>query len=223
MHQRIVRPHRRRPGPHFVIEVRRRRAIRRIGRIPHVVVAVDLHQPHLAELAFANDAVARFHQVRRAAPLRPDLHHALVFPRRRQHRLAFRHVHADRLLAPDIGARLHGGDRRQRVPVIRRPDQHDDRGPSRRASSGSREYVRGFFFDAWRVRDEIRRVGEHLLIHIAERHHLHRRDLNQPQKVGLAVPSRADQSGAKRLRLRKFQGAKARGPRRWRSEIAVGS
>ena len=92
---------------------------------PHVVVAVDLDQPDLAELALLDDAVAGLDEVRRAAPLRADLHDALVLAGGGHHRLAFDNVDADRLLHPDIGAGLDGRDHRQRVPVVRRADQHD--------------------------------------------------------------------------------------------------
>ena len=43
----------------------------------------------------------------------------------RQHGLAFEHIRTDGLLAIHIGARFHGGDGRQRVPMIRRADQHE--------------------------------------------------------------------------------------------------
>ena len=60
----------------------------------------------LAELALLDDSVARLDQMRRAPALRADLHHALVLAGRGQHRLAFRNVHADRLLHVDIHARF---------------------------------------------------------------------------------------------------------------------
>ena len=37
-------------------------------------------------------------------------------------------------------------------------------------------------------------LGEHLLVDVAERDDLDRRDLDQPEQVGLAVPAGADQA-----------------------------
>ena len=70
-----------------------------------MVVAADLDEADLAELAFLDDAVARLDEVRRAAALRADLHDALVLARRGEHRLALDDVDADRLLDIDIDAR----------------------------------------------------------------------------------------------------------------------
>ncbi len=138
MHQRVVRPHRRGPGPHLVIEVGRRRDVGRILARAHVVVAVDLDQADGPELAFADDAIARGDQVRRAAPLRADLHDAVVFARGGEHRLPFGDVHADRLLHVDVRARL----RRPRSSPARASDRAWRSGrcrdPSPRASCDSR-------------------------------------------------------------------------------------
>ena len=43
---------------------------------------------------------------------------------------------------------------------------------------------------------ELARFGEHALVHVAERHHIDRSDLNQPQQIGLPVPARADETDA---------------------------
>ena len=79
----------------------------------------------MPSLPSLDDAVAGLDQVRRAAPLRADLHDALVLARRRDHRLALDDIDADRLLHLDVGAGLDGGDHRQRVPVVRRVDEDD--------------------------------------------------------------------------------------------------
>ena len=126
VHELVVGPHRRGAGPHFVIEIfRRHSGCRRIVARPHVVVAADLHVPDLAEQPGLDDLVARLDEMRRAAALRADLHHAIVFARRGEHRLAFRDIDADRLLAIDIRAGLHRLDHRQRVPMVGRADEHD--------------------------------------------------------------------------------------------------
>ena len=91
----------------------------------HVVVAVDLDEADLAELAFLDDPVAGLDEVRRAAALRADLHDAAVLAGGGEHRLALDHVHADRLLHVDVGPGLDGGDHGQRVPVVGRGDEDD--------------------------------------------------------------------------------------------------
>ena len=140
--------------------------------VAHVIVAADFHQPDLAEFALAHDAVPCFHQVRCAAPLRADLYHAVVFARGGEHGLAFHHVHADRLLAVDMGAGLDGGDHRQRVPVVGRAHQDDiqiflgEHGAV--VAEGARLLVRCLAHG-----HHFRGFGEHAAIHVAERDHLH--------------------------------------------------
>ena len=58
MDDRIVGPHRGRAGPHLVVEVFGRRTVGRVGIISHVIIAIDLDQADLAELALADDPVA---------------------------------------------------------------------------------------------------------------------------------------------------------------------
>ena len=132
------------------------------------------------------------HEVRRAAPLRADLHDALVLARRREHRLALDDVDADRLLHVDVGAGLHRLDHRQRVPVIRRGDEHDVEVLLLQhlavVAVGARLLLRRL-----PRRDQLGRVGEHLLVDVAERDDFDRRDLDQPEQVALAVPAGADQ------------------------------
>ena len=72
-----------------------------VGR-PHVVVAVDLHQPDRAELSFSDHPVARADEVRRTSTLHPHLDDPFVLARRGQHRLSFDHVYTDRLLDPHV-------------------------------------------------------------------------------------------------------------------------
>ena len=72
-----------------------------------------------------DDLLLRINDVRCAFALRANLHHTLEFARHIEHRLAFDHIHADRLLAINIRARFHRRNRMERVPVIRRPYEHD--------------------------------------------------------------------------------------------------
>ena len=44
--------------------------------------------------------------------------------------------------------------------------------------------------------DDLGGLGQHLLVDVAERDDLDRRDLDQPEQVGLAVPAAADQPDA---------------------------
>ena len=125
MDDRIVRPHRGRAGPHLPVEIVGGAGVGRVAIVPHVVVAIDLHQADLAELALADDLVAGLDQVRRAAALGAHLHDPLVLAGRGQHGLPLGHVDADRLLDVDVGAGLDGRDHRQGVPVVGRGDQDD--------------------------------------------------------------------------------------------------
>ncbi len=166
VHQAVVRAHGRGARPHFVIEIGRRIRVGRIAGRAHVIVAADLDQGDGAELAFVDEPVACLDDVRRAAPLRADLHHALVAAGGGQHSLAFANIHADGLLHIDVCPRLDGGNHSERVPVVGRGHQHDVQilllehlaivavraRPFAGCLAGGRE---------------IGRVREHLFIHIA--------------------------------------------------------
>ena len=136
--------------------------------------------------------------MRRAAPLHAHLHHALIFAGRGMHRLGLDHVHANRLLHVNVGARFHGGDHRQGVPVVGRADQYDVQVLLLEhlavVAVGARCFVR-----CLPAGHDLRRLAEHPLVHVAQRNHLDRLDLNQPQEIDLAVPTRADQAHAPRL------------------------
>ena len=163
--------------------------------VPHVIVAINLDQADLAELSFADDPVAGLDQVRRAAALGADLHDPLVLAGRGQHGLALGHVDADRLLDVDVGARLDGRDHRQGVPVVGRGDQDDVQVLFLEhlavVGVGARSLLRGL-----PVGDDLGGLGQHLLVDVAQRNDLDRRDLDQPEQVGLAVPAAADQAHA---------------------------
>ena len=62
--------------------------------------------------------------------------------------------------------------------------------------------IRGFFLEAWRDAAISRAVGQHLLVDVAQRDDLDRRHLHQPEHIGLAVPSAADQAHAFRWLVR---------------------
>ncbi len=174
--------------------------------LPHVIVAVDLDQADLAELALADDPVAGLDQMRGAAALGADLHDPLVLAGRGQHRLALGHVDADRLLDIDVGPRLDGRDHRQGMPVVGRGDQDDVQVLLLEhlavVGVGARGLLRGLA-----VRDDLGGLGQHLLVDVAQRNDLDRRDLDQPEQVGLAVPAAADQPDALG-----FPAGEARGP-----------
>ena len=158
-----------------------------------MVVAVDLDETDRPELAFLDDPVLRVNQVRRAAALHPHLDDALVFPCGREHGLRFDDVDADRFLDPDVETGFDRLDHRKGMPVIGRIDDHQvevtlfeqgavigiDPRPLLRELPG---------------RDEIGGVRHHLLVDVAERHDFDRRDLDEAQEVGLAVPAAADET-----------------------------
>ena len=152
----------------------------------------------MPELPLAHDAIARAHEVRRAAPLRADLHHPLVLACRGQDGLTLGDVHADWLLQVQIGTRLHRLDRGQRVPVVRRRDEDEVEVPLREhravVAVGARRLLRRL------PRGDLRGcVGQQLLVDIAERHDFDRRHLDQAEQVALAVPAGSDQPDPQRL------------------------
>ncbi len=136
----------------------------------------------------------------RAAPLHSYLHHALVFARRIQHGRAFAHVHANRFLHIDIGARLHGVNHGQSVPVVGRAHQNNI------------EIFFGQHFaivavGAWRLFRRLPRrhnsgcFAQLAFIHIAQRNHLYGGHLNESQQIDFAIPSAANQTYAAFFRL----------------------
>ena len=140
-------------------------------------------------------AVARLNQVRRAAALGTDLHDAAMLPRGGHHGLAFDDIDADRLLHVNIGPGLDRGDHRQRVPVVRRGHEHDVEillGEHLAIVAIGARLLLGLLPG----RHHVGGLAQHVLIDIAERHDVDRRNLNQPKEVTLAVPTAADQADA---------------------------
>ena len=89
-----------------------------VGRLPAIQVRAKGTLPSLPERT--NSAACA--ELRAAAPLRADLHDAVVPPGRLDHAPAFDEVVRDRLLDVDVLARLAGPDGRQGVPVVGRGD-----------------------------------------------------------------------------------------------------
>src|SRR5258708_29687129 len=79
MNELVVRPHRGRAGPHFVIKIIGWGGVRRIVSGAHVVITADLDQPDPAELAFLDDGIAGLDEMRRAAALGSHLYNPLMF------------------------------------------------------------------------------------------------------------------------------------------------
>jgi hypothetical protein len=154
---------------------------------------VDVHEADRAEPAFADHAVARSNQMRRAAALQTDLYDTLVLSSGGQHGLPLDDVDADRLLYPDIRAGLDGIDHRQRVPVIGCDDDDDVEVALFEHLPVVGVGARGLLRRLPRC-DQRSGVGEHRLVDIAQRDDVDGRDLDQPQEIRLAVPSGADQA-----------------------------
>ena len=133
----------------------------------------------------------------RAPALGAHLHHPPVFARGRQHGLALHHVHADRLLHVDVGARLDRLQERQGVPVVGGRDEHQVEVLLREHLPVVAVRARCLLRDL-AARDLLGGVGEHRAVDVAERHHLDRRDLDQPEQVGLAIPAGADEADPER-------------------------
>ena len=123
-----------------------------------------------------------------------------MFPRGGQERLALDDIHADWFLEIDIGPSLHRSDAVERVPVVRRTDEDNvqvlfgEHGAV--VAIGARSFLR-----LLPLRDQLGGAGQHALVRIAERNHLHRGDLDQAAKVTLAIPAGSDQADAERLLL----------------------
>src|SRR5205085_1376996 len=104
-----------------------------VGRNLVIALGPDRVAPLVAQpAADANLAdLARLHVLHElphagiAAALRPRLTDSLVFAGRFDRAAAFAHVVAHRLLAVNIFAGLHGPDRGQRMPMVRRRDGDD--------------------------------------------------------------------------------------------------
>ena len=115
----------RRACPHFVVQFVRGRDCRGIAARAHMVIAVRFRKPDTSEPPRAHIPIAGLYEVGRAPPLHSHLDHAPVLAGGGNHRLAFHHVHADGLLHPHVQPGAAGVDHGQRVPVIRRVDQHE--------------------------------------------------------------------------------------------------
>ena len=136
--------------------------------------------------------------MRRAAALGSNLDDALVLPRCREHRLPFDHVHADRLLHPDVSARLDGGNHRQSMPVI--GSVNDDNVEVLFLEHlpvvpvGARA-----FLGSLPLGHHVGRAVKRLLIDVAQGYDFDGCDLDQAEEVALAVPARPDDSDALRF------------------------
>ena len=112
---------RRRAQPLRPIELARKR---RLAQRFLVVQPPRIHQPHLA---YAVHELLAFLKQIEAAPLHPDLHHALGPPHGFNHTKAVVNLMRHGLFDVDVFAGFHRVDDHLRVPVIRRGhDNHVD-------------------------------------------------------------------------------------------------
>jgi hypothetical protein len=147
------------------------------------------------QLARFDDVVAGFDQVRGGAAFQSHLDHALMFPGGGQHGLPFEHIHTDGLLHVHIRAALDGGDHGQRVPMVGRATSTTSRSFS--ASISPVIVIRArFLFRLLARGHQIRRLRQHIAVHVAQRNDLHGRDLDEPEQIALAIPPAADQADA---------------------------
>ena len=194
----VVRPQRGRAGPHFVVEKFGHRDSRRIAVRPHVVIAANIDLRDLAEQAGLDDVLLRFDQMRACFRCVPTC----------TTRLCLRA--AATIASPSSTSRLIGFCNRRRppprrprssagVPMVGRADEHD-------VEILLLEHLaivavsRGVFFDFCRWATISAAPFSMLLSTSQSDHDLDRRHLNQPQEIDLAVPPRADQADAIRLR-----------------------
>ena len=122
---RLERGHRRRPGPHFVIQVGGHRCIGDESHRAVVEVAVRLDQPDLAEPSASDVGVPGVHIEAVAAALGVHLDDATVLARRCHDRLPFDDVDPDGLLEIQVGARLDRREGGQRMPMVGCRDNND--------------------------------------------------------------------------------------------------
>lgn len=126
------------------------------------------------------------------------------------HRLAFDHVDADRLLDVDVGSGLHGGDHWQGVPVIGGGNEHQVEvlfGEHLAVVAVGPRFLLRHLPDG----DHFGRLGQHPLVHVAERDHFDGGDLQQAEQVALSIPPRADQPDPFRLLVGECFGVPADG------------
>ena len=164
--------------------------------------------------------VARLDQMRSAAPLRAHLNHAFVLAGRRQHRLPFHHVHADRLLQVQVGAGAGGLDHGQGVPMIRGGDLHHVQVFLLEHLAVVGEHPRLLFGCLARGR-HLRAVGHHLPVDVAQRDNLDGRHLDQAKDIGLAIPAAADESHSFGGQIRGFCRIAAGGWQRQRGKTSL--
>ena len=158
-------------------------------------VTAHLDVTDFPEQAGFDDLLLRVDEMRRAFALRADLDYALVPARGVEHGFALAHVPADRFLAIDIRARFHRGDGVQRVPMVRRADQHDVEVLLLEHLAVIAVSAR-LFFGLLALAGDLDGLGQHVFVRIADRDDLDRRDLNEPPQIALAVPAGADQPHA---------------------------
>ena len=162
-----------------------------------MVVAVDFDEADRPQLHGLEDLIAGLGQMRRAAALGADLHDAVVLAGGGQNRLALDHIHADRLLQIEVRIRLNRRDGRQRVPVIGRGDQHQF---GLRLLQEVAVIAKGLgtLLRLLPLRHDLRSFAKHRLVDITQADNIHRRDLNQSQQVGLAIPTATNQRRPRR-------------------------
>ena len=129
----------------------------------------------------------------RAPPLGAHLHYPIVLASRGNHRLPLGHVHADGLLNVHVGSGLDRGDGGQSMPVIGRAHDDDIQVLSRQHLPIIGERPR-LLPGGLPGGGHLGGLGQHLPVHVAERDNLHGGNLDEPEEVTLAVPSRADQA-----------------------------
>ena len=121
----VVRSQRSGAGPHFVVEISGRSDVRRVVLRTHLVVTVNLDQANCPEQSGLDDFFHGIDEVRCTTALHADLDDFVVLAGRVEHRFAFQHVDANRLLHPNIRPRFDRGDHWQRMPMVRRRNDDD--------------------------------------------------------------------------------------------------
>jgi hypothetical protein len=119
------------------------------------------------------------------------------------------------LIDPDVGAGAQRLDHRERMPVVGR--RHEDRVEVALGEHAPVVGVGSWLPPRGLARGDLRRgVRQHPRVDVADRDDLDRRDLQEAEEGGLAVPAGADQAHAQRRRVRERRSVSRRGRERER-------
>ena len=163
---------------------------------PHPHKTIGLNQAYFSEAAAFQKCFLHLSKNRVAAALCVHLDHAVVFARRRDHRLTLHHIDTDGFLHKHIRPRLHRRDRRHRMPVVGCRDDHD-------VGHIGREHITVVCKRARHMRlalgHEVQSFAQLFGAHITQRRHAPTGIFDQTVEVHSAIPAAANEADRGRL------------------------